>query len=283
MKTITTFTLVLILAVSGLVFARGRGMGTLIADMPYEELSRAEEKAILKMREEEKLARDVYITLYNEYRNRVFKEISRAEQKHMDAVKGLIEKYSLADPVVNDEVGAFTTNEFQVLYEQLVTEGKKSQVDALKVGATIEDLDIFDLQQAINKADNQDVRMVFQNLMKGSRNHLRVFCRQLAAVGTKYVAQHLTQDEIQQILDSPREKGAVDADGNSLKNGRSKNHVKKRKKPPLLMAWAVAQHGPAPKISKRTNGGRPFFEQLAECSGKGYPFPVSRLQKCCLS
>ncbi len=152
----------------------------------------------------------------------------------MNAVKGLIDKYSLTDPVVSDKVGAFTTEDFQVLYEQLVAEGKKSQVDALKVGATIEDLDISDLKTAIGEpenqeVDNQDVRTVFQNLMKGSRNHLRAFCWQLAAMDAEYEAQYLSQEEIQRILDSLREKGAVDADGNPLKKGASKKHGKRGK------------------------------------------------------
>ncbi len=212
-KKMTVIALVFTLSASVQVLARGRGMGTSITTMPYQSLSQDEESAILKMREEEKLARDVYTTLYEKWSIKNFQQIASSEQKHMDAVKALIEKYSLTDPVVDDRVGVFTSEAYQKLYDKLVADGQNSQVDALKVGATIEDLDIYDLQEAIAKSDNQDVRTVFQNLMKGSRNHLRSFCWLLSAMNESYTAQYLSESEIQQILNSPRERGAVDADG----------------------------------------------------------------------
>jgi hypothetical protein len=228
-RTITAVALVLILAGTGSVFARGRGMGFSITTLPYETPSSEEEAAILKMREEEKLARDVYTTLYEKWGNQTFKKIAASEQKHMDAVKGLIEKYSLTDPVANDATGAFTSPEYQELYEKLVAQGQASQVDALQVGATIEDLDIFDLKETIEKADNQDVRTVFQNLMKGSRNHMRSFCWLLSAMNAGYTAQYLSESEIQQILSSPREKGPVDADGRPVHSGGSGKHGQRGK------------------------------------------------------
>ncbi len=115
-------------------------MGTAVTTLPYQSLSQDEESAILKMREEEKLARDVYTTLYGKWRIQTFQKIAFSEQKHMDAVKALVEKYSLTDPVVDDRVGVFSSEEYQKLYDKLVADGKDSQVGALKVGATIKDL-----------------------------------------------------------------------------------------------------------------------------------------------
>ncbi len=219
-KIIAIVALAFTLTASAQVLARGRGMGTAVTTLPYESLSQDEESAILKMREEEKLARDVYTTLYEKWRIQTFQKIASSEQKHMDAVKALVEKYSLTDPVVDDRLGVFSSEEYQKLYDKLVADGQDSQVDALKVGATIEDLDIYDLQEAIAKSDNQDVRTVFQNLMKGSRNHLRAFCWLLSAMSERYTAQYISDSEMQQILNSPRERGAVDADGQPVQNSR---------------------------------------------------------------
>ncbi len=73
------------------------------------------------------------------------------------------------------------------------------------MGATIEDMDIFDLQNFLELTDKADITRVFENLMKGSRNHLRAFVGQMELLGETYLAQYLTQDEIDAIVNSPRE------------------------------------------------------------------------------
>jgi hypothetical protein len=96
-----------------------------------------EELGLIKMREEEKLARDVYATLYDVWEMPIFSNISQSEQRHMNAVKVLIDKYDLVDPVTDSTVGVFTDPEFTWLYVLLVEQGSASLVDALIVGATI--------------------------------------------------------------------------------------------------------------------------------------------------
>ncbi len=172
----------------------------MVSQMPYEELSDAEKNYILKMREEEKLARDVYLTLYETWGSRVFINISGSEQTHMDAVKSLIDKYGLKDPLVNNEVGFFSDPKLKELYETLVSKGKTSITNAFTIGATIEDLDIYDLDEAILKADNMDVVFVFENLRKGSENHMRAFVFQLNNYGLTYTPQYISQEEFDRII-----------------------------------------------------------------------------------
>jgi len=112
------------------------------------------------MREEEKLARDVYQVLYQQWGHQVFANIFQSEQRHMDAVKALLDKYNLVDPVTDSRVGVFTAPEMQTLYDSLITEGRTSLVAAFNVGATIEDLDIKDLYELLEKTDNDDIKMV---------------------------------------------------------------------------------------------------------------------------
>ncbi len=153
------------------------------------QLTEAEENYILYMREEEKLARDVYLSLYEIWGAEIFANISESEQRHMDAIKSLITRYGLVDPVAEDTLGAFTNPDFGILYDQFVIDGSESLEAALDVGVRIEELDIDDLEQALRETSMRSVRRVFQNLLNGSYNHLEAFQRAIEADGTECPAQ----------------------------------------------------------------------------------------------
>jgi len=179
-----------------------------ILEMPSDSLSQAESDDLIFMREEEKLARDVYTVLYQSWGQRIFNNISRSEQMHTDAIKTLIEKYSLTDPVSNDSVGVFMNETLQSLFTTLTEQGKTSLIEALKVGALIEEIDILDLQRELDEdVDNEDIIYVYENLMRGSRNHLRAFVRNLQRQGVIYEPQKLTPEAYQAIIDSDWERG----------------------------------------------------------------------------
>ncbi len=178
-----------------------------ISQYPAEQLTKEEKNGILYMREEEKLARDVYRTLYQKWGLQIFSNIARSEQTHMDAVKLLIDKYGLEDPAAGKGVGEFTNATLQKLYNRLVELGSKSEVDALKVGAMIEEIDILDLQKHIAETNKQDIKLVYENLMKGSRNHLRAFVSMLEKYGVTYTPQYLSEEEYNQIIQSSMERG----------------------------------------------------------------------------
>ena len=160
----------------------------------------AEEAATLTwMREEEKLARDVYRTLYASTRAVVFKNIAASEQTHMDAILKKLKLFNLPDPVVN-ATGSFSEPELQTLYAALVDQGLVSYQDALTVGATIEDLDIRDLISAIEATDNLALKTTYQSLLEGSKNHLRAFVGLLKQLGAAYQPQYIDQELYDAIL-----------------------------------------------------------------------------------
>jgi hypothetical protein len=171
-------------------------------------LSEDEMTDLLFMREEEKLARDVYLALYAQWGLPIFQNIANSEQTHTGAIATLLARYDLDDPVLDEAVGTFANDDLQLLYDQLVAEGSESLLAALEVGATIEDLDIVDLQDAIARTDNADIGMVYQNLMKGSRNHLRSFVKLLQRqYGATYQPQYLDQLAFETIVNTPMERG----------------------------------------------------------------------------
>ena len=171
------------------------------------------------LREEEKLARDVYTTLGKKWSLPIFTNIRGAEQRHMDHLTLIFNLYKLTDPVTDDTTGVFTNPELAALYEQLVAQGSASLVGALQVGATIEDLDIADIDELLAKTSNDHIRLVAQNLVKGSRNHMRAFMRTLTSQGGTYTPQYLSAEAFAAILAGDQERGPVDENGDALSTG----------------------------------------------------------------
>lgn len=226
----TFFVATTFLAVSTCWAGQGRGgrQGACIAAQTtsLQPVSTQESAGLIYMYEEEKLARDVYTTLANQYQVPIFRRISASEQRHMDAILRLLQASQIKAPETN-ATGVFTDVQLAELYRQLVAKGKKSYIDALQVGATIEDLDIYDLQQYIAGTENQVILRVYQNLAKGSRNHLRAFTGQLQANNTEYTAQYLDQQTVDTILATAQERGPVDSQGMAMSK---QNHGKQRQR-----------------------------------------------------
>ncbi len=181
-------------------------------------LSQEEIDSLIKMREEEKLARDVYLTLYDKWGLQVFNNIAKSEETHTLAVKDLLDLYNVEDPVVDDTVGVFTNPEFSELYSQLVSQGEESVVSALKVGATIEDLDIKDLEDDMKLTDNQNILLVYKNLKQGSYNHMRAFVGQLENYNETYEPQYISIEEFNYILETPMGHGNMNSGKNVESN-----------------------------------------------------------------
>jgi len=207
MKNATTcISLVLALLLAVPAFAQrgpGAGNGPSVPDpavtIAAQTLSTDEETSLFWMREEEKLARDVYLTLYAKWPLLIFDNIAASEQRHFDAVGTLLERYSLPDPALKD-VGAFSKTEFEVLFDSMILQGSASVTEALKVGVAIEEMDILDLNTALATAENSDVIRVYTNLLKGSESHLRAFVSHLEVMGESYVPKYLDPATAADIL-----------------------------------------------------------------------------------
>jgi len=185
------------------------GAATLFDQIEPTILTAAEEADLVYLREEEKLARDVYLTLAETWQLTIFSNIAGAEQRHMDSVKRVLDLYGMADPVADDSVGMFTNPTLAQLYKDLVDRGTSSLAGALTAGATIEDLDLADLEEMLAVASNDHVKLVSFNLAKGSRNHLRAFMAALEAQDGTYQPQYLSQEAFDAIVASAMERRIV--------------------------------------------------------------------------
>ncbi len=176
------------------------------AASPAEGLTAEEIAGLLFMREEEKLAYDVYVALFERWGAQVFSQIALSEAEHTEAVRQLLIAHGLEDPAASAPPGVFQNTELQALYNQLVAMGQPSLIDALKVGCLIEEKDIQDIKdkQAL-VVDEPDIVRVYESLLCGSRNHLRAFNSNLVDQGGVYQPQVLSQAEWDAIANSPGE------------------------------------------------------------------------------
>lgn len=172
-------------------------------------LNPTEKDAILFMREEEKLARDVYDSMYIMWEVNPFGNIRQSEQTHMNRMKSLITTYQLTDPVDNnmDKPGVFTNTLLQKYYHDLVTAGSHSFKDALMAGAKIEELDISDLKERIILSNQPDIIKAYNFLIMASENHLRAFVRRLKMQGVSYKPVILNKAAFDKIIASSNFKG----------------------------------------------------------------------------
>lgn len=162
-----------------------------------------ENASLLYMLEEEKLARDVYTNLYEKWETRQFGNIKESEKVHLEKVQNLLDANKIDYQILPQ--GKFKNQELQKLYNDLISQGNISEIEALKAGATIEDVDIFDLQRLKKETDNQDIILVYNFLECASRNHMRAFNRGLNMRDADYKPQFISQADYKKIIDAEHE------------------------------------------------------------------------------
>lgn len=175
------------LGMGGILLALGLPAAS-VAQTVLVPLTTAEHGWLTYMCEEEKVARDAYLTFYEQWGFRAFQNIAKSEQTHLNALKKMLARYGLPDPAVDDTIGVFSNPELKALYDELVAQGGTSLVDALGVGVLIEETDIDDLGAAMAVTTHRDLLTVYKNLLKGSNNHLKAFTTSLTRASQTPVA-----------------------------------------------------------------------------------------------
>ncbi len=195
--------------------SQGQGQGGSAPSSPTtaSTLSDVEVSGLLFMREEEELARDLYLDIFEakDARLNTFKNISdNAETQHAEAIRVLLERYGIDDPSTGAR-NTYNDPELQNLYNQLLNIAVGSDdLAALRVGALVEETDIRDINTHKSRVstEHQDIISTYDNLLCGSRNHLRAFVAQIEGLtGQVYQVQvPELYDEVQAILNSSRER-----------------------------------------------------------------------------
>jgi hypothetical protein len=179
--------------------------------------SENEVAGLLFMLEEEKLAHDVYMVLYDLWGQPIFQNIASSELSHIEAVENLMERYEIPSPIKNNALGQFDNQDLQALYNQLVEMGSVSLTEAIKVGLAVEEIDILDLEEYLSQTQMADITLVYENLLAGSRNHLRSFASTFERqTGEYYQPQYLSLATYEEIIAGSFETG----NGNGQKGGK---------------------------------------------------------------
>ena len=178
--------------------ANDRALSSLEFSSDSTNLLDSEKEGLLQMREEEKLAGDVYAYFYKQYGLTPFSNINKSEIRHTTAILSLLNYFAIPDPALT-EAGKFTNVNIQALYNQLISAGSTAEL-ALNTGAFIEEYDIADLMKLIDETQNSDIKNVYTNLLNGSYHHLNAFTRVLKMRGVDYTPQILTQEVYNSIV-----------------------------------------------------------------------------------
>ncbi len=206
--------------------------------------------ALSYMSNEEKLAFDVYLKLYESFPeiNQFYNIATNAEAAHFEAVELLIQKYisdnsefsnldeNLSQSNIQDlEAGVYNITELQNLYDLLISIGEESPQKALEVGCMVEVTDIYDLDHDIalsQEANASDVTSVFEYLRNGSYNHYWSFNDALVTMGISdgccSVGQDYCHPEYPQNTKG-REDSNGTQEGDSPKDGMGKQFGKIQK------------------------------------------------------
>jgi hypothetical protein len=223
------FTTILATSLNPAMAAKGgRNASPLATTTTTTSLDEAERTHLVFMREEEKLARDTYLTLASMYPNTtVFANIGeKSEQTHTDTMRDKLAQYNVEDPNPDTNnlpysMGVFTGEEYGEYFTQkfdaLIARGSASELEALYAGAFIEELDMYDIIECptiIQKTDNgvtecgliytDETALInaYTSLVDGSKSHLRAYVGNIEAIiGVgNYEAQYLSQAEVDSIL-----------------------------------------------------------------------------------
>lgn len=128
------------------------------------------------MREEERLARDLYRAFAEEYgSNTAFDRIASSEQRHFDAIGRLLRLYGLDDPSAGLAPGTYAQPTLTAMYDELLALGRKSIDDAYEAGIAVEEADIEDLANAIARTTAPEAKHVLESLKRGSERHLAAY------------------------------------------------------------------------------------------------------------
>jgi hypothetical protein len=172
---------------------------TMTSEAMAVTLSSREKDGMLFIREEEKTARDLYRSLYEKNNLSIFVDLMRSEQSHMDQAKAIIDKYGLTIPG-KDDPGAFQNQTLQKIHDELLAAGLQSDQNALQMAATFEEISIMDLTKELAATQAEDVIVVYQGLLAGSRKHLRSYVNELQAQGIQYYPVYLSQSEFEETI-----------------------------------------------------------------------------------
>src|SRR6476620_4362177 len=165
-------------------------------------LSPAETKALINLHDNQKLSLFVYDSLYAIWGINPFGNIRSAESQHVNFLDDVADNYALEletnEP--GNSAATFTTPQAETIYQESISKGSLSVVDALKMGARLEEMSLQVLHNAKAVTIKSDLLHTFDILAMGSKNNLQAFNRRLKMYGITYEPGFLEQKDFRNII-----------------------------------------------------------------------------------
>ena len=180
---------------------KSQGMGLYYPiTLPKEDLNNTEKEMLINARKNEKLAYDYNYTMFSKWGMPVFNHMATKLLANNDALKKMLNKYGLTDPINDMQIGKYSDNELQSKYDSAVAKGNESLKNAYIEAANIEEQMIKFYRDASDKVDNQDLKLLFDNLRVRAEHSFAAFVRNLYRFGYEYQPHYITQAEFNQIV-----------------------------------------------------------------------------------
>jgi hypothetical protein len=165
-------------------------------------LSPAETKALINVHDNQKLSLFVYDSLFAIWGINPFGNIRYAEDQHVHFLDDVAENYALVldeNGISNNNPG-FITQQAETIYQESISKGSLSVVDALKRGALLEEMSLLVLHEAKAVTIKSDLLHTFDILAMGSKNHLQAFNKRLKMYGVNYEPGILEPKDFKNII-----------------------------------------------------------------------------------
>ena len=172
-----------------------------------ENLTKKEKWALLFILEEEKMIRDLSYNFSDKYEDKIFEDIYKAENSHIDPVQKIVRDYNLDDPSSKKDVGEFHNPQIRMIYDELLKQGQKDKVSAYKALLQALERNISNLNENIDKTDKDGILFLFRNLRRSSKNHMKSLLNKINSQGENYQPAHLSKPKLNSIKESEIDSG----------------------------------------------------------------------------
>ena len=226
------------------------------ADLTADEI-----EFIYAVREDEKVARDLYFSFFGTFGLKPFENIGKAEDNHIKATEKLFDYYEIDYPALSEN-GKFENAIRQKLYDSLLLKGTP-ELEAFKVMALLEETNIAEYGEVLKTIVNPNIKIVIENLAKASVNHFKAAIRQITALGGTYAPSLMTQEQYRAVIAVGFEQGKrymYKNNGSSTNSGNKLGGKGQRK-------GSVNSQG---NCSSSSNGTTPGSQNRQGNVGKGY-------------
>lgn len=169
-------------------------------------LSADEIEFLFAIREDEKVARDLYTSFSALYPASVqIAKIKTAEDSHIACIEAVLDYYEISYPAMT-ATGVFEDAERQALYNDLVDKSA-TLLETFGTMAVIEEETVLAYKSVQSEITNENISLVVANMIKASSNHLKAAVRQITALGGSYTPSYLSAEEFDAIINSSFQNG----------------------------------------------------------------------------